>query len=111
MCIREKHLFHNDIFLHLKFVLSNERLDKKKKKKSKRINNADSFSQPSLIIFAKGADIFGRVCVCVCVCVYIYIIPQKTVLLSKIIIFFNFLFLVFWRDLYLALYHPCGRCH
>ncbi len=26
MCIREKHLFHNDISLHFKF-LSNERLD------------------------------------------------------------------------------------
>ncbi len=24
------------------------------------INNADSFSQPSLIIFTKGADIFGH---------------------------------------------------
>ncbi len=29
-------------------------------KKIKRINNADSFSQPSLIIFTKGADIFGH---------------------------------------------------
>ncbi len=28
----------------------------------KRINNADSFSQPSLIIFTKGADIFGHDC-------------------------------------------------
>ncbi len=43
MCIREKHLFHNDISLHFKFVLSNERLDfcDKKKEKIKRINNAD----------------------------------------------------------------------
>ncbi len=27
------------------------------------INNADKFSQPSLIIFTKGADIFGHDCV------------------------------------------------
>ncbi len=27
MCIREKHLFHNDISPHFKFLLSNERLD------------------------------------------------------------------------------------
>ncbi len=40
MCIREKHLFHNYISTHFKFLLSNERLDKKKKK-IKRINNTD----------------------------------------------------------------------
>ncbi len=34
---------------------------------NKRINNADLFSQPSLIIFTKGADIFGHDCM------YIYI--------------------------------------
>ncbi len=27
MCIREKHLFHNDISPHFKFLFSNERLD------------------------------------------------------------------------------------
>ncbi len=27
------------------------------------INNADSFSQPALIIFTKGADIFGYDCI------------------------------------------------
>ncbi len=27
MCIREKHLFQNDISPHFKFLLSNERLD------------------------------------------------------------------------------------
>ncbi len=27
MCIREKHLFHNDISPHFKLLLSNERLD------------------------------------------------------------------------------------
>ncbi len=36
---------------------------KKKKKKIKRINNADTFSQPSLIIFIKGADTFGHDCI------------------------------------------------
>ncbi len=43
MCIREKHLFHNDIFPHFKFLLSNERLDfcDFLNKKIKRINNAD----------------------------------------------------------------------
>ncbi len=71
MCIREKHLFHNDISSHFKFVLSNERLDfcdfLNGLKWIKRINNADKFSQPSLIIFTysliiftKGAGIFGH---------------------------------------------------
>ncbi len=27
MCIREKHLLHNDIYPHFKILLSNERLD------------------------------------------------------------------------------------
>ncbi len=27
MCIRENHLFHNDISSHFKFLLSNEMLD------------------------------------------------------------------------------------
>ncbi len=27
MCIRSKHLFHNDISPHLKFLFSNERVD------------------------------------------------------------------------------------
>ncbi len=58
---KKKHLFHNDISPQFKFVLTNERLDFcDKKKKIKRINNADSFSQPSLVIFTKGADIFGH---------------------------------------------------
>ncbi len=29
----------------------------------KRINNADSVSQSSLILFTKGADIFGHDCI------------------------------------------------
>ncbi len=61
MCIWEKHLFHNDISPHFKFLLSNERLDfcdKKLNKRSKWFNNADKFSWPSLIIFTKGANIF-----------------------------------------------------
>ncbi len=64
MCIREKHLFLNDISPHFKFLLSNERLDfcDLKKKKIKRIKNADTFSKPSLIIFTKSADIFGHDC-------------------------------------------------
>ncbi len=33
-----------------------------KKKMIKRFNNADTFSQPSLFIFTKGADIFGHDC-------------------------------------------------
>ncbi len=32
------------------------------KKKIKRINNADLFPLPSLIIFTKGADMFGHDC-------------------------------------------------
>ncbi len=39
MCIREKHLFHNDIHPYFKFVLSNESLDFCDKK-DQRISNA-----------------------------------------------------------------------
>ncbi len=39
----------------------------------KRINNADSFSQPSLNIFAKGDDIFGHDCIYI----FIYILESK----------------------------------
>ncbi len=61
MCIRE---FLNYISPHFKFLLSNERLDFLwSKNKIKRINNADSFSQPSVIMFTKGADIFGNDCI------------------------------------------------
>ncbi len=47
---------------HFKLLLSNERFDFCDffKLKIKRINNTDLFSQPSLIIFTKGADIFGN---------------------------------------------------
>ncbi len=31
--------------------------------KIKRINNSDTFSQPTLIIFTEGADIFGHDCI------------------------------------------------
>ncbi len=43
MCFREKHLFHNDISPHFKFLLSNESLDFCEffKLKIKSINNAD----------------------------------------------------------------------
>ncbi len=71
MSIIVQHVFEKKHFIiippHLKFVLSNEMLDYCDKKKIKRMNNADTFSQPSLIIFTKGADIFGHDCVCVCV--------------------------------------------
>ncbi len=48
---------------HFKF-LSNERLDfcEYLKQKIKMINNADKFSQPTLIISTKGANIFGHDC-------------------------------------------------
>ncbi len=60
---------------HFKFLLSNERLDFCEffKQKIKRINNADSFSQPSLNIFTKGADIFGHDCIYIYI-LYIYIL-------------------------------------
>ncbi len=47
---------------HFKFLLSKERLDFLEflKSKIKRINNANKFSQVSLIIFTKGADIFDH---------------------------------------------------
>ncbi len=65
---KKKHLFNNDIYPHLKLLLSNERLDFCAFffKKIKSINNADSFSQPSLIIFTKGADIFCHDCIYRC---------------------------------------------
>ncbi len=71
----KKHLFHNDISPHFKFVLSNERLDfcDLKKIYIYRINNADTCSQPSLIIFIKGADIFGHGCIYIYIYIYIYI--------------------------------------
>ncbi len=37
--------------------------------KIKRINNADLFSQPPLLIFTKGANISGGHCIYTCVCV------------------------------------------
>ncbi len=44
MCIRHKHLFHNDICPHFKFLISNKRLDIYFfLYKIKRINNADTF--------------------------------------------------------------------
>ncbi len=68
----KKHLFHKYICPHFKFLLSNKRLDfSDKKKKIKRINNADSFSQTSLIIFTKGGDMFGHDCVCIYMYIYI----------------------------------------
>ncbi len=36
MSIREKHLFHNDISSHFKFLFSNERLDFCDKKKDQK---------------------------------------------------------------------------
>ncbi len=38
-----------------------------KKTQIKRINNTDSFSQPCLIIFTKGDDIFGHDCIMIIV--------------------------------------------
>ncbi len=57
-----KHLFYNDNSPHLKCLLSNERLDLCDKKKIKKVNNVNLFSQRSLIIFTKDADIFGHDC-------------------------------------------------
>ncbi len=58
---KQKRLFNNDVSPHFKFLLSNERLDFcDLKKKNIKMINADSFSQPSLIIFTKGTDIFGH---------------------------------------------------
>ncbi len=76
--VKKKHLFHNNISPHFNFLLFNERLDFCDKKKNiKRINNADSFSQPSLIIFTKVADIFGHDCI------NIYIYLPKILFLKK----------------------------
>ncbi len=52
------YIFHNDISPHFKFLLSNERLDfcELKKKDKKNV-------QPYLIIFTKGADMFGHDCI------------------------------------------------
>ncbi len=58
----DKNVFYNDISPHLKCLLSNERLDFCDKKKFKKVNNVNLFSQRSLIIFTKDADIFGHDC-------------------------------------------------
>ncbi len=65
MCIKEKHLFHNDISSHFKFLLSNERLDFCDffNIRSKGLTMQINFLQPSLIIFTKGAEIFGHDCI------------------------------------------------
>ncbi len=70
-------------FCHFKFLFSNERLDFLDffKQKIKRINNADLFPQPSLIIFTKGTNNSDHACICIhicmyihmCICIYIYI--------------------------------------
>ncbi len=60
MCIREKHLFHNDISPHLKFLLSNEKLDFLEflNKRSKGLTVQIHFHS-LFIIFTVGADIFA----------------------------------------------------
>ncbi len=55
----DKNLFYNDISSHLKCLLSNERLDFCDKKKFKKVNNVNLFSQRSLIIFTKDAKNIG----------------------------------------------------
>ncbi len=64
-------------FCHFKFLFSNERLDFLDffKQKIKRINNADLFPQPSLIIFTKGTNNSDHMCMCICIhiCMYIHI--------------------------------------
>ncbi len=45
----------------------------KKKKKIKRINNAGLFSEPSLIIFTKGANNSDHDCVYIYIYIYIYV--------------------------------------
>ncbi len=42
-------------------------------KKIKKINNADKFSQPSLIIFTKGSNNYDHDCMYVYIYIYIYI--------------------------------------
>ncbi len=61
MCIRHKHLFHNDICPHFKFLISNKRLDIFFLYiRSKGLTMQIPFSPPYLIIFTKGASTFGH---------------------------------------------------
>ncbi len=77
-------------------------------KNIKRINNADKFSQPYLIIFTNGADIYIYMCVCVCVCVCLYIHVICWSQLLHIPICFSYKWLNNWEMslfLYLCKYH------
>ncbi len=62
---KNKHLFHNDISPHFKFLFLQWSLDFWWffKIKIKRINNAHLFPQPSLIIFTKGTNNSDHVCI------------------------------------------------
>ncbi len=59
-----KYIFHHDISPHFKFLLSTERLYIYFLKiRSKGLTIKKKKSQPSLIIFTKGADMFGHDCI------------------------------------------------
>ncbi len=61
----QMHLFHNVSFPHFPLFYFNKRLEFCKcfEWKIKRINDADLFSQPPLLIFIKGANISGWHCI------------------------------------------------
>ncbi len=68
-CVFEKNIYLIMIFpptLSSYYSMKSLIFVKKKKKKIKRIKNAETFSQPSLIIFNKGANIFGHDCMSNC---------------------------------------------
>ncbi len=61
-----KYIFHNDISPHFKFLLSTQRLyfsDFFNKRSKGLTIPKKKKSQPSLIIFTKGADMFGNDCI------------------------------------------------
>ncbi len=59
-----KYFLHNEISPHFQLFYFNDRLEfcEFLEWKIKRINNADLFSQPPLLIFTKGANISGGHC-------------------------------------------------
>ncbi len=67
----EKHIYFIMRFSpHFQFFYFNDRLEFCEL--IKRINNADLFSQPPLLIFIKGANISGGHCIYIYIYIYIY---------------------------------------
>ncbi len=85
MCIREKHLFHNDISPHFKFLFSNESLDfcEFLNKRSKWLTMQIYFH--SLLLIYKGTNNSDHVCI---YSIYIYTGASQKIRISWKVHFF-----------------------